>query len=86
MGKLKQTSTDVFGKYHYIMGPVVAALMGTLGYGEWEKRQDPAPAPSVSVVVESMPTVSLTDNVRSDLEIQVLINKALKDHLNSSAH
>jgi len=66
--KIKEKSKDLFGKYHFIMAPLLLALMSALGFNEYEKRQE---APSVTVNVESMPAEYPTDS----------IDKAIREHL-----
>ena len=80
MGKIVQTNKDVFGKYHFIIAPLIVTLLGTLGYGEYEKRQDP---PAVTVNVESMPSVMTQHEHRSNQDIQAMINKAVKAEMHN---
>jgi len=80
MGKLVQKNKDIFGKYHFIIAPLIVTLMGTLGYGEYEKRQDP---PAVTVNVESVPAVMTAHSHRSDQDIQAMIDQAVRASIQS---
>jgi len=79
MGKLAQKNKDIFGKYHFIIAPLIVTLMGTLGYGEYEKRQESA---AVTVNVESMPASLIEHSHRSDQDIQAMIDRTVKANMN----
>jgi len=82
MSKLIDKNKDIFGKYHFIIMPMLLALMSALGYGEYEKRQNP---PAVTVNVESMPASMIEHSHRSNQDIQVMIDRAvnakMKEHI-----
>jgi len=79
MSKIVQKHKDLFGKYHFIITPLIVALLGALGYGEYEKRQEPA---TVTVNVESMPAVMTAHHDhhdhRSIESIQAMIDRSVQ--------
>ena len=81
MNNIVQKNKDIFGQYHFIIMPVIVALMGVAGYGEYEKRQEPA---TVTVNIDSMPTVMTAHHDhhthRSNQDIQAMIKSEMKEH------
>ncbi len=67
-------------RYHALLMPLMLALLsyvGVDGYGVYQERQAAAAPAEVTVNIDSVPDALVEDKVRSDKEIQALIDAAL---------
>lgn len=75
-----EKNQNFMSRYHALLMPLMLALMSYAGvdqYGAYQERQAAAPA-EVTVNIDSVPdSLVAEDRVRSDAEIQAIVNAAL---------